>query len=178
MIKHTSALLLAGLTLAGFKALAADIDLSKMPPAANQPSVTYDKDIKPIFEASCVGCHGAERPRNNLRLDNLDGVLKGSRDGKVILPGDSLNSKLVIAVSRLNPRMTMPPPPRQPRRGGPGGTNNPPAMASADGKAAPMTGTGAEPPRGGRRGPMGPQPKPLTAEQVGLVRAWVDQGAK
>jgi hypothetical protein len=24
----------------------------------------------------------------------------------------------------------------------------------------------------------GPPPKPLTAEQVGLVRAWIDQGAK
>ncbi len=178
MMKYTSALLLAGLTMVRFSASAADIDLSKMPPAAKQQGVTYDKDIKPIFEASCFGCHGAERPRNNLRLDSLDAVLKGSRDGKVITPGDGLNSKLVIAVARLNPRMIMPPPPRQPRRGGPGGTNNPPATVSADGKAAPMAGAGAEPPPGGRRGPMGPPPKPLTTEQVSLIRAWVDQGAK
>jgi hypothetical protein len=27
-------------------------------------------------------------------------------------------------------------------------------------------------------GGFGPPPKPLTAEQVGLVRAWIDQGAK
>jgi hypothetical protein len=177
MTKHTSVLLLAGLTLAGLAALAADLDLSKMPPAAKKQGVTFDKDIKPIFEASCVNCHGADRPRNNLRLDTLDGVLKGSRDGKVVVAGDGLNSKLVIAVSQLNPRVIMPPPPRQPRRGGPGGTNNPPATANADGKAPPAGGA-AQGPQGERRGPMGPPAKPLTPEQVGLIRAWVDQGAK
>ena len=31
---------------------------------------------------------------------------------------------------------------------------------------------------GGPGGGFGPPPKPLTAEQVGLVRAWIDQGAK
>ena len=31
---------------------------------------------------------------------------------------------------------------------------------------------------GGFGGGQGPAPKPLTAEQIGLVRAWIDQGAK
>ena len=50
------------------------------------------------------------------------------------------------------------------RSGGPGGPGGPP-----DGKGGP----GPEP---GKQ--QGPPPKPLTPEQVGLVRAWIDQGAK
>jgi hypothetical protein len=40
-------------------------------------------------------------------------------------------------------------------------------------------GPGGPPPGGpGGQHNFGPPPKPLTAEQVGLVRAWIDQGAK
>jgi hypothetical protein len=39
-------------------------------------------------------------------------------------------------------------------------------------------GGGGRGPGGGGPGGGGPAPKPLTAEQVGLVRAWIDQGAK
>jgi hypothetical protein len=42
-------------------------------------------------------------------------------------------------------------------------------------------GPGGPPPGGpgpGGQRNFGPPPKPLTAEQVGLVRAWIDQGAK
>ena len=36
------------------------LDLSKLPPASTQKGVTFEKDIKPLFEASCTGCHGAQ----------------------------------------------------------------------------------------------------------------------
>jgi hypothetical protein len=141
-------------------------DLTKLPPPAKQEGVTYAKDIRPILEASCFRCHGQERPKAGLRLDSLEGVLKGSKEGKVIMPGESTKSKLVIAVARLDPESAMPPKPKQ---GRPRGGENPPG-GSAPGAA------GANPPPG--KGPMGPPPKPLTPDQVGLIRAWVDQGAK
>jgi hypothetical protein len=142
------------------------VDVSKLPPPAARKDVTYEKDIKPLFEASCIKCHGAERPKAGLRLDSLTAVLKGSKEGKVIEVGKSEKSPLVIAVSQLDPEMSMPPKKgggRGPRGGGPGGPG-------AAGK------TNA--PAGGPGGPAGPPPKPLTAEQVGLVRAWIDAGAK
>jgi hypothetical protein len=145
-------------------------DLAKLPPAAKQPGVTYAKDIRPLFEASCLRCHGGDRPKAGLRLDSLEGVLKGSKEGKVIVPGKSQESLLVIAVARLDEEKAMPPKPRAGGpRGGPGG--------AGDGKAPgrPPGGPAAGP---GGKGGMGPAPKPLTAEQVGLVRAWVDQGAR
>ena len=164
-MKNISTLVVASLTVLTSSLLAAP-DLSKLPPAAKTEGVTYAKDIRPIFEASCFRCHGEQRPKAGLRLDSLEGVLKGTKDGKVIVPGKSEESQLVIAVSRLDPKTAMPPKPR----GGPGG--RPAATPSGDGKTPPQK-DGAPPASG-----KGPMAKPLTAEQVGLVRAWVDQGAK
>src|SRR5689334_9355864 len=79
----------------------ASIDVSKLPPASDQKGVTYAKDIKPIFEKSCVKCHGAEKPKAKLRLDSLEGSLKGSENGKVIEPGKSADSVLVHNVAHV-----------------------------------------------------------------------------
>lgn len=113
------------------------VDLTKLPPPADKPGVTFAKDIKAIFEKSCTRCHGAEKPKGNLRLDSLEAVSKGSEHGKVIQPGKSAESKLVISAGHAgNPDDFMPPP------------NN---RANI---------------------------QPLTKEQVALIRAWIDQGAK
>jgi hypothetical protein len=145
-MKYPTALLLLGLAATSFTVRAESVDLTKLPPPATRAGVTFDKDIKPLFEASCVQCHGAQKPKGLLRLDTLQGVLKGGEEGKVLVPGDSAKSKLVVAVSGLNPKFMMPPKPREGRAPA-GGQQRPPA-------------------------------KPLTAEEVGLVRAWIDQGAK
>ena len=64
--------------------------------------MTYATDIKPIFEASCVKCHGAEKPKAGLKLTSLEGALKGTKDGKVIEPGNSTKSALVISVACIS----------------------------------------------------------------------------
>ena len=134
------------------------VDLSKLPPPSSRKDVTYDKDIKPLFEASCVKCHGAERPKAGLRLDSLEATLKGSKEGKVIEVGKSEKSSLVIAISHLDPEMAMPP-----KKGGGRG---------------PRPGAPGAPGGGDANKPAPAPPKPLTADQVGLVRAWIDSGAK
>src|SRR4051812_27658514 len=67
----------------------AEVDLNKLPAAASKQGVTYEKDIKPILQASCFRCHGAERPKSGLRLDSLEGVMKGGDGGKIVVPGKS-----------------------------------------------------------------------------------------
>lgn len=172
---------------------AAPVDWSKLPPAAKTEGVTFAKDIQPMLKESCVRCHGTEHPKAQLRLDSLEGVLKGAKPGPVVKAGDSANSLLVKAVSQLDPETAMPPKPRGPRGPrGPQGTNAP-AMPHRDGGPEagglpPMGGEGERGPGGpptGGSGPggqpprnFGPPAKPLTAEQVGLVRAWIDQDAK
>jgi hypothetical protein len=145
------------------------IDVSKLPPPAAAKGLTYAKDIRPLLETACFRCHGEEKQKGDLRVDSRDALLKGGEVGKVIVPGNSKKSLLVAAVAQLNDDIAMPPK-MKPRGGGPGGPGGP--------------GAGGPPPGGGPgRGPggpggFGPPPKPFTAEQVGLVRAWIDQGAK
>jgi hypothetical protein len=168
-MKHTIALITAGILTAA-AAFAAEVDLSKLPPAAAKQGLTFEKDIHPLFEASCVRCHSGDRPKGGLRLDTLENSLKGTREGKVIIPGESTKSALVIAISQIDPKSAMPPRQQQ-RRGRPNAPGAPGAPAQNAGGANP-------PPAGGQQAPATPPPKPLTAEQVGLVRAWIDQGAK
>ena len=109
-----------------------------LPPASTQTGVTYATDIKPIFDVSCVKCHTGDRPKAHLHMDTLAGVLKGTKMGPIVKPGDSANSFLIKAVAHL--------------------TKDP---------------DGWMPPQHNKAGI-----KELTPEQIGLIRAWIDQGAK
>jgi mono/diheme cytochrome c family protein len=164
MIKQTaSKLILPGILLLTWSAMAGDkwdinkFDPGKLPPVADKQGVTYANDIQPLFEASCVRCHGEERQKGQLRLDNVESTLKGGKDGKIVVIGDSKKSLLVAAAAQIDDDTAMPP---KHRPGGPGGP--------------PPDGHGES----GGPGGFGPPPKALTAEQVGLIRAWIDQGAK
>jgi hypothetical protein len=148
------------------------LDLSKLPPAADKQGLTFAKDIRPLFEASCTRCHGEERPKADLRLDNLESALEGGKDGKVVIPGDSKKSLLVAAAAQINNDVAMPP------KRGPGGRGGPGGPGGAGG--GPPPGGGPPDGQGGPGGPghFGPPPKALTTDQVGFIRAWIDQGAK
>jgi mono/diheme cytochrome c family protein len=128
-------LLLAALGLA---LTAAAADTGPLPPASTKTGLTYAADIKPIFETSCVKCHSGDKPKARLKLDTLENALKGSKDGKVITPGNSANSFMVKCVAHVT-------------------SDHDSWMPPAHNKAN-----------------IGP----LTPEQIGLIRAWIDQGAK
>ncbi len=112
---RTQSLVLLTSFAAAWTTSAAEPDLSKLPPPAKQTGLTYAKDIRPIFEASCFRCHGEEQHKGGLRLDSLESVHKGGEDGKVITPGKSHESPLVIAVAQIDEEKAMPP------KRGPGG---------------------------------------------------------
>ncbi len=186
-----TALILAATGIVALHLSAAPVDWSQLPPAATVTGVTFDKNIEPLFKASCVRCHSGDRARAQLHLDTLEGVMKGIKQGPIVVAGDSANSLLVKAVSQLDPQSAMPPKPRARRApGGAQGTNAPATApgASDAGGPPPMAGNGGPgaggpPPGGPEQGGQpprnpGPPALPLTAEQVGLVRAWIDQGAK
>ena len=125
------------LTLATAQADDKKMDVSKLPPAAAQTGVTYEKDVKAIFEKSCVKCHSGDKAKGKLHMDSLEGVLKGGKDGKAVTPGKSAESPLLFAVAHVGDEDDFMPPK-------------------------------------GNKANIGP----LTKDQVGLIRAWIEQGAK
>jgi hypothetical protein len=153
----------------------AEVDFSRLPPAAAKKGVTFEKDIKPLFEASCFRCHGEERQKGGLRVDSLKAVLEGGEEGKVVVPGKIKESSLLVSVSGLDPEKAMPPK----KKGGPGGPGGRGPGGPGGGPGGPGGPGGGRPPGGpGGGGGFGAPPKDLTPEQVGLVRAWIEQGAK
>ena len=135
MINKTLILTLAlsTFTMASF---AAEPDISKLPPAAKKAGVTFDADIKPIIEKSCLKCHSGEKPKGKFRVDTRENILKGADGEKVLEAGNSAKSKMIHAVADLVADEEMPP------------------LDKRDKYPA------------------------LTKDQIGLLRAWIDQGAK
>ncbi|HTR42101.1 MAG TPA: c-type cytochrome domain-containing protein [Pseudomonadales bacterium] len=80
-----------------------------LPPPADI-KINFDRDIRPIFEASCLSCHGPQKPKSDFRLDYREGALAGGDDNtNDIVPGNSRESKLIAYVARQVPEMEMPP---------------------------------------------------------------------
>jgi len=99
------------------------------PPAAH--AVNFSREVKPIFEASCIKCHGRGRAKGDFQIDSRATLLKGGESGAALVPGESAKSRLVELVMGFDPDTIMP-----------------------------------------RKGTK------LTHEQVSVLRAWIDQGAK
>ncbi|HVL14767.1 MAG TPA: c-type cytochrome domain-containing protein, partial [Gemmata sp.] len=68
----------------------------------------YARDVKPLLQVKCYACHGAIRQKGGLRLDAGQLVLKGTKRGEVVIPGDPDQSPLVEAITangKEHPRM-------------------------------------------------------------------------
>jgi mono/diheme cytochrome c family protein len=102
-----------------------------LPPAATI-KIDFARDIAPLFEKRCFGCHGPQQQMSGLRLDQKAAAMRGGNSGAVIVPHDSAGSRLIRLVAGVNP----------------------------DKKVMP---------------PVGAR---LTAAEVGLLRAWIDQGVE
>ena len=75
----------------------------------DRKKIDFDRDVKPIFQASCLRCHGPEKPRSHFRLDDRALALKGGNDGVDILPGHGAGSPLIRYVSGQDKDIQMPP---------------------------------------------------------------------
>src|SRR5882724_1124918 len=70
-----------------------------------QPAAKIDfvKDIQPIFQKSCVMCHGALTQMAGLRVDAKQSVM-----AKVVIPGKADESKLYQRVAGIGDVARMP----------------------------------------------------------------------
>ncbi len=91
-------------------ALAFVITLATSAPAfADDLSIDFERDVKPIFAKTCVRCHGAKKLQGGLALDTKVAAFTGGDDGPAIVPGKSAESRLYRYVAGLDEDTVMPP---------------------------------------------------------------------
>src|SRR6185295_3800106 len=86
--------------------LAFSLTVAAQDPAAQK--VDFVRDIQPLFKASCLKCHGPEKPKGQFRLDSRALAMKGGVTGKTILPGNSKDSLLVKLLLEKDDENRMP----------------------------------------------------------------------
>jgi hypothetical protein len=102
--------------------------IKQLPQPADH-TINFENEIKPIFDSSCINCHGRGREKGGLKIDTRETLLKGGDSGLAVVSGKSGESLLISLVAGLDPDSVMP--------------------------------------KKGSR---------LTPQQIGLLRAWIDQG--
>lgn len=71
-------------------------------------TVSFSKQIRPIFENSCWKCHGAAMQLGRLDLRTRESALKGGERGPAIVPGNSSDSRMLRLIAGLEkPAMPM-----------------------------------------------------------------------
>lgn len=79
----------------------------------------YSDVIAPIFQQNCYNCHGSLKQKGKLRLDGVEQIMAGGKNGKIINAGNPQQSRLVERL-RLPPDDEHHMPPKEKRQPGEG----------------------------------------------------------
>lgn len=86
--------------------------LSAITGCAQDQSVSYAQDVKPILEKYCYECHlpgGQGAEASGFSMASYEDLMKGTRNGPMIIPGDPMGSNmLVLMEGRADPSIAMP----------------------------------------------------------------------
>jgi len=78
----------------------------------SQSKQSFREDIVPIFKGRCEACHqaGAEgTSKSGLDLTTYAGLMKGTKFGPMVVPGDPDSSNLMLLLDwRASPELRMP----------------------------------------------------------------------
>ena len=81
-------------------------------PACAAQEVSFKLDVLPILENHCVKCHQPGGPgyqASGLDLRTYASLMKGTKHGKVVVPGDPLTSNMMVLIEgRADPSIRMP----------------------------------------------------------------------
>ena len=75
--------------------------------AAEPPAPSFAADVRPIFQARCVKCHGDKVRKADLDLTAPSGILKGGESGPAVVPGKPGDSLLYdkVHTGAMPPKM-------------------------------------------------------------------------
>jgi hypothetical protein len=64
---------------------------------------SFEKRVRPILVERCIGCHGPDKQKGELRLDSRASILAGGASGPAVEPGKTEESLLVGAINYVGP---------------------------------------------------------------------------
>jgi len=77
-----------------------------------QPQVSFAESVKPTLDRYCLECHqpgGDGFAASGLDMSTYEGVMQGTRNGPMVIAGDSMGSNLVVLMEgRADPSIKMP----------------------------------------------------------------------
>jgi mono/diheme cytochrome c family protein len=84
----------------------------RVAPQTSQSKKSFREDVVPIFVGRCVSCHqpnGEGTVKSGLDLTSYAGVMKGTKFGPMVIPGDPESSNLMLLLDwRASPDLRMP----------------------------------------------------------------------
>jgi hypothetical protein len=91
-------------------ALAVTIGLACGVARGEDPVAQFEREVRPILEENCFKCHGPEKQKGGLRLDQKTAVMTGGESGEpAVKPGKSGESSLIKLITSTDPDVFMPP---------------------------------------------------------------------
>lgn len=80
--------------------------------ACGQKEISFKADVQPVLNQYCVECHtdgGKGTEKSGLMLTSYEGLMKGTKFGAIVKPGDTLTSAMLMLVEgRADPSIKMP----------------------------------------------------------------------
>ena len=81
----------------------------RLPAASPEALRFFETKVRPLLAENCYSCHGPDKAKGDLRLNDLSHVLKGGQSGPALVVGKPDESLLIKAVRRGDPDFAMPP---------------------------------------------------------------------
>lgn len=70
---------------------------------------TFTKNVKPILEANCIGCHKGEKAKAGLDMTSLETINKGSKKTKTLVVAGKPDESQLWKVCTPEGKPSMPP---------------------------------------------------------------------
>ena len=79
--------------------LSSDTVAQRKPIPNVQEALVYSDIIQPVLQSKCYSCHGKNKQKGKLRMDDSLRLMKGGKDGPVIIPGNAEKSEMAKRLS-------------------------------------------------------------------------------
>ena len=68
----------------------------------------FEKRIRPVLAAHCYECHGPKKSESDLRVDHISFLKREGEYGRVLVPGEPLESGVFVSLTHANEDLMMP----------------------------------------------------------------------